>query len=138
MNAKTYIYSFIAYVVLTFIFAAGWHLALFKGTYDALGIFTRTEPIIPLGLVSMAIQGAILPYLYSFFYRGGTPWKSGLAFGLIIGALMASSAVFAEAGKNEVSSLSTWLLLESVYYLLQFGVVGTALGVIFGRTARQV
>ena len=137
MSTKTYIYSFLAYIVLTFIFAAGWHLVLFKDIYDALGIFTRAEPIIPLGLLSMAIQGLILPYLYSFFYRGGTPWKSGLVFGLIIGALMASVAVFAEAGKNEVSSLATWLTLESVYYLLQFGVVGMAIGAVFGRTQRQ-
>ncbi|HYF05375.1 MAG TPA: DUF1761 domain-containing protein [Patescibacteria group bacterium] len=133
MKTKIFALSFIAYVVITFIFAAGWHLVLFKETYDALGIFTRKEPIIPLGLISMAIQGVLLPYLYSYFYTGGTPWKVGLSFGLIVGVLLASVAVFAEAGKNEVSSLTTWLVLESIYYLVQFGVVGIVLGMLFGR-----
>jgi hypothetical protein len=32
-----------------------------------------------------------------------------------------------------VSSPSTWLVLESVYYLLQFSLVGMATGLIYGR-----
>ncbi len=48
---------------------------------------------------------------------------------------MGSNAAFAEAGKNEVASLSTWLVLESFYYLLQFGLVGTAIGLIYGGKA---
>lgn len=46
---------------------------------------------------------------------------------------MASIAVFAEAGKQQVSSLPTWLIFESAYYLLQFGAVGACIGLIYGR-----
>jgi hypothetical protein len=41
--------------------------------------------------------------------------------------------VFAEAGKQNVSSLATWLVFESAYYLLQFGVVGVVIAAIYGR-----
>lgn len=37
---------------------------------------------------------------------------------------MLSSAVIAEAAKQRVASLPTWLIVESGYYLLQFGVSG--------------
>lgn len=137
MDIKKFTMLAVAYVVLTFIIAVGWHLLLFKDVYDQLGIFTRKEPIIPLGIASMLMQALVLAYLYPLFFKGGSPVKGGLKFGLLIGILMASIAVFAEAAKQQVSSLATWLIFESVYYLLQFGLVGLAIGLIYGRSANR-
>lgn len=137
MDKKKFFLAVIAYVVLTFTIAASWHLVLFKDLYDALAIFTRKEPIIPLGLLSILMQALVLAYLYPFFRRGDSPAKEGSKFGLLIGVLMASIAVFAEAAKQNVSALSTWLMLESVYYLLQFSVVGMVMGLIYGRQRRS-
>jgi hypothetical protein len=128
---KNFILPFLAYVVLTFVIAATWHLVLFRDIYDQLGIFTRKEPIIPLGFMSMIMQGAVLAWLYPRVTRGDSPLKEGLRFGLLIGVLMASIAVFAEGAKQQVSSLPTWLILESVYYLLQFAVVGVAMAYVY-------
>jgi hypothetical protein len=138
MNARKFILAAIAYVVLTFAIAASWHLVFFKDLYDQLAIFTRKEPLIPLGIVSIVAQALILAYLYPLLYRGGSPAKEGLKFGLLIGVLMASIAVFAEAGKQNVSSLTTWLVFESAYYLLQFGALGVIIGLIYGRGIRRI
>ena len=43
-------------------------------------------------------------------------------------------AVVAEVAKNEVASLRTWLVLEGVYYLIQFSAVGIGIGLAFGHT----
>jgi hypothetical protein len=134
MSARKFILAAIAYVVVTFAIAASWHLVFFKDLYDQLGIFTRKEPLIPLGIASIVTQALILAYLYPALYKGGSPAKEGLKFGLLIGVLMASVAVFAEAGKQNVSSLTTWLVFESAYYLLQFGVLGVVIGLIYGRS----
>jgi hypothetical protein len=134
---KKFILPFLAYVVLTFIIAATWHLVLFKEVYDQLGIFTRKEPIIPLGFASMIMQGAVLVWLFPQVARGGSPLKEGLRFGLPIGVLMASIAVFAEGAKQQVSSLPTWLIFESVYYLLQFAVVGVAMAYVYRAVAAK-
>ncbi len=135
MDAKKFVLAVIAYIIITFAVAASWHLVFFKGLYDQLAIFTRKEPLIPLGIVSIVMQALVLAYLYPAFYKSGSPAGEGLKFGLLIGVLMASIAVFAEAGKQNVSSLSTWLAFESVYYLLQFGLVGVVVGVIYGKGA---
>lgn len=135
MDTKKYWLAVLAYVFCTFLIAAPWHLVIFKPVYDELAIFTRSEPIIPLGLLSMVMQGLVLSYLYPKFATAGHPVKSGLTFGVLMGILLASSAVFAEAGKQNVTSLSTWLALESVYYLFQFAVVGAIMGAIYGRGA---
>lgn len=137
MNAKKFVLAVIAYIIVTFAVAASWHLVFFKHLYDQFAIFTRTEPLIPLGIVSIVMQALILAYLYPVFYKGGSPAKEGLEFGVLIGALMASIAVFAEAGKQNVSSLTTWLAFETTYYLLQFGVLGVIMGLIYGRSIRR-
>ncbi len=135
MDMKKYWLAVLAYVVCTFLIAAPWHLVLFKPVYDELAIFTRKEPLISLGLISMLTQGLVLSYLYPLFAQGRHSVKTGAVFGLLMGVLLASSAVFAEAGKQNVTSLSTWLMLESVYFLFQFAVVGAVMGVIYGRGA---
>jgi len=133
MDARKFALAAVAYIVVTFAVAASWHLLFFKDLYDQLAIFTRKEPLIPLGIMSIIMQALVLAYLYPALYKGGSPAKEGLKFGLLIGVLMASVAVFAEAGKQNVSSLATWLVFESVYYLLQFGVLGVIMGLIYGK-----
>jgi hypothetical protein len=133
MSMKTFWLAVLAYVFCTFLIAAPWHLVLFKPIYDELAIFTRKEPLIPLGLASMLMQGLVLSYLYPFFAQGRHSVKTGATFGLFMGVLLASSAVFAEAGKQHVTSLATWLILESVYYVFQFSLIGAVIGVIYAK-----
>lgn len=133
MDMKKYGLAVLAYVACTFFIAAPWHLVLFKPVYDELAIFTRKEPLIPLGLVSMLMQGLVLSYLYPLFAQSKYSIKTGASFGVLMGVLLASSAVFAEAGKQNVTALSTWLMLESVYFLLQFSVVGAIMGAIYAK-----
>lgn len=135
MKTSRFVLAALAYIVVTFVLAVGWHLGLFKGVYDELGIFTRREPLIPLGVLSMVVQGAVLAYAYPFFSRGGSPVREGLRFGLVMGAFIASSAVLATAGKHEVSSLRTWLVLESAFYALQYAIVGPVIALVYGDTA---
>lgn len=124
-----------SYLVLTFIFAAGWHLALFKAVYARLGAFSRPQPIIALGVLSMVLQAVVVAYLYPFFYRGGSPLATGATFGLLLGVFMGSNAVLAEAGKTQISPIGTWIMLEGIYYLAQFTVVGAVIGAIYGQLA---
>jgi hypothetical protein len=125
----------LAYLIVTFAIAASWHLAIFKSTYEELAIFTRKEPLIPLGLTSMALQAIVVAYLYPLFAGGKSGLMTGLRFGLIMGVFIGSSAVFAEAGKQVVTSLTTWLILESIYYLVQFAIVGMVLALVYGKGA---
>lgn len=135
MDTKNYWLAVLAYVFCTFLIAAPWHLIVFKPLYDELAIFTRKDPLIPLGLASMLMQGLVLSYLYPCYAQGRHSVTTGATFGLLMGLLLASSAVFAEAGKQNVTSLATWLVLESVYYLFQFAVVGALIGAIYARRA---
>ena len=48
----------LAFVVPTFPLGYVWHLVLFKDYYEALAIY-RAEIVIPFGVASMLIQGAV-------------------------------------------------------------------------------
>ena len=72
MNPKFWIAA-AGYLIVTFAIAATWHLVLFKTVYARLQSFTRPQPIIALGLLSMILQAVVVAYLYPVFYRGGSP-----------------------------------------------------------------
>ena len=114
-----------AYLMPTFPIAYVWHLVLFAPTYDALGIY-RPDPIIPFGFASMVIQGIIFSWAYPrlFLGRGSAIFGPGLAYGLALAILSWSFTTLAVAAKNIMSSVPTYLLLETGFTLLQFAIVG--------------
>ena len=124
--------SWFAYVAITFALGFIWHLMVFKSLYRRLAIYTRfDEPIIPLGLLSMLIQGAVLAYLYPQVVDVQDSMFAGIRFSLLMGLFIASSAVIAEAAKQRVTSLRIWIVVESLYYLIQFLLVGLAMSYIY-------
>lgn len=114
-----------AYLVPTFPIAYVWHLVLFAPAYDALGIY-RADPVIPVGLASMVIQGVIFSFAYPRLFpgRGGAIFRPGLAYGLALAVLSWSFTTLAVAAKNIMSSVPTYMLLETGFTVLQFAVVG--------------
>lgn len=134
MNVKKFVRAWLAYVIVTFAMGFTWHLVLFRDLYRELAIYSRLDdPIIPLGVASMLIQGAILAYIYPHLSPRRNPPVDGIKFGVLMGIFLASSAVLAEGAKQNVTSLSTWLLIESGYYVIQFGLSGLVIGLLYGK-----
>jgi lipid-A-disaccharide synthase-like uncharacterized protein len=126
--------SWFAYLIISFALGYVWHLVLFKDLYARLAIFSRLDdPIVPLGFISIVVQGAILAYLYPFIAKQDSVMIEGLRFGLLMGVFIASSAVFAEAAKQRVTSLPTWLIVESIYYFIQFCLCGIAIATVHSK-----
>ena len=127
---KTYVKGAAFYLLATFPLAFVWHLVVFKGIYAELGMY-REEPSVALGFVAILIQGLLLSYAFPLVYRGGDPVRAGVKFGLVMGIFLWSSQVVAAAAKHEVSSLSTWLGIETAYFAVQFLLVGLAIGLAY-------
>lgn len=132
-ESKKALLAAVAYVVVTFAVAAPWHFVLFNDVYKELAIFTRQEPIIALGITSMLIQAVIYVILFPRYYRNGSPALEGAKFGVLMGIFLASGTVIAEGANQQVTSLSTWLILEGGYYLLQFALSGLIFGWLYGK-----
>ena len=137
MNVKKYIIATIAFIVVGFIIAFVWHLVIFKYIYDSLKIYT-IEPIIPLGFTSFILEGLAFVYIFQFFRRGKKPLREGLIFGLLaFGVLMGGVGALAEGAKHATTSLSTWLVLETSFFVITGAILGMIIGIIYGKSPRE-
>lgn len=116
--------GFAAYVVPTFPIAYLWHLVLFAPMYHDLAMY-RDDVIIPFGLLSMLIQGAAFSWVYPrVFADRSAVLKNGLVYGLGIALLSWSFTTLAVAAKNVMTSVPTYLALETAFTFVQFAIVG--------------
>jgi len=114
-----------AYMLPTFLIAAVWHLILFAPAYHALAIY-REDVIFPFGIAAMLIQGAAFSFVYPKIFSNGAGGvlKNGFAFGIGLAALSWSFTTLAVAAKNVMTSVPTYLALETGFTVIQFAVVG--------------
>ncbi len=130
---KKMIYATLAYAIVTMLIAAPWHFVLFKDLYHSFGIYNRLDPIVPLGFLSMLIQGIVMAYMYPRFYKGGSHYKEAMQFSLLMGVFLYSVSTIANAAKIEVSPMITWFGLQAGFHLIQFIACGFALGFVYSR-----
>jgi hypothetical protein len=137
MGIKKYTLAVLAYAVVSFVLGFTWHLILFKDAYQSFGVYTREPPIFAFGVGSMVLQGLILAYLYPFFNQGSRPVLTGVRFGLLMGAFMWSVTVLAFAAKITVNPLGTFLVLSTLFHLIQFIAAGALIGWIYRRVPER-
>jgi hypothetical protein len=123
----------IAYSVITMLVAFPWHFVFFKDLYHSFGIYNRLEPIVPLGFLTMIIQGVVMAYIYPRYYKGGSHYKAATKFSLMMGLFLYTVSTLANAAKIEVSPMSTWIGIQFAFHLIQFAACGLAFGFIYSR-----
>ena len=133
MDVKKNLLFLLAYFVITMAWAYPWHVVWFHDAYVEMGAFTRSEPVMPLGIAAILIQGVVFGYLYPFCYRGGQPILEGIRFNLIAGLLVYTAMGFATAAKIEIEPIGRFLAYHTIFQLIQFTLTGVALGAIYGR-----
>jgi hypothetical protein len=124
--ARSFWLGVAAYVLPTFPLAVVWHLSLFAHAYDALAIY-RPDKIFAFGLAAMLIQGAALSYIYPrlFGSEERANWlRNGLIFAAGFGVLFWTFTTVAVAAKHVMSSVPTYLALETGFTVLQALVTG--------------
>ncbi len=121
LNFMTSFYlHLLIYLVLSFVLGAVWHVVLFKAYYKKLAIYSNIEnPRFSFGLSAMLLQGIVLAYVYPFI-------PNPLVFGVGLFMLLTSFMVFAEAGKQNTTSLSGFVTIQTAFCAVQAVVVSLA------------
>lgn len=114
-----------AYILPTFPIAYVWHLVAFAPLYHDLAMY-RDDLIFPFGFAAMLIQGVAFSWVYPRVFpdRAGGVVRNGLLYGLGIGTLSWSFTTLSVAAKNVMTSVPTYLMLETGFTLVQFAVAG--------------
>jgi hypothetical protein len=126
--------TILAYVVTTFAVQGSSHFAVNADHYASMAIL-RADPIIPMGLASMVIQGAIFAVLFPRCTPRPATVRAGLVFSWALGAFLASYIVLGESGKYAIPSIRSWVVVEASAAAVQFTVFGLLLGLIHRRAA---
>ncbi len=116
--------TLLIYVLSNLGIAVLWHLVLFKDLLAAATPFARPEPLIPLGMAAMLVQGLLLIWIYPRFHRPLARVRSGLGFGAMAGLFLATGAIWVEVGKFQFADSLIYLGLETVYEIGSFAVLG--------------
>jgi hypothetical protein len=93
----TVVLTIVAYALTTFAVQGTSHFAINAEHYAGISLM-RAQPIVPMGLASMVIQGAIFALLFPTFNHGRRPVRNGLMFSWALGGFLASYIVLGEAG----------------------------------------
>jgi len=132
-TARGFWLGFAAYVVPSFPIAYVWHVVAFAPAYHELAMY-RDDVIVPLGLLSMLIQGMSFSYVYPRVFADRGAWiKNGLLYGAGIALLSWSFTTLAVAAKNVMTSVPTYMALETGFTLVQFLVVGPLIALAYRR-----
>ena len=121
---KSYWLAFAAYLLPTFPLGYFWHLKTFQQQYERLAIY-REQVIIPFGLATMVIQGLVFAWLYPrLFSTARADWLTSAAgFAAVFGLFAWSFTTLPVAAKYRMSSVESFLALETGFTVLQFAVV---------------
>lgn len=120
---KKFILSVLAFFVVTMMVAYPWHMVFFHDKYLAMGAFTRGQPIMPFGMLSVILQGIVFAYFYPLYYRhkgGGHPTGIGIQFGLFLGLTVYTVMVFSTAAKFKIEPVLDFVLLGTAFQFIQF------------------
>ena len=129
METKKLVLGTVGYTICTFALAVFWHVLLFEESYRSFGYF-EGEPNFLLGLLTIVLQGMLLSVLFPMMRGPPNSFRRGLGFASLAGAFFWTSHVLAFVAKQEVPGIWTFVGMETVYLVLQFGVFGTLLGVV--------
>ena len=130
MDAKRIALGTVTYTAVTFPLAVLWHVGLFKSLYQSFGYFSG-EPSFVVGLLAILVQGAILSGLYPLVRLSGRPITRGLKYAGIVGGFFWTSHVVAFVAKQALNDASLFIAMETGYLVVQFGVFGILIGLIY-------
>lgn len=129
MDVKKIILGTVAYVIISFVVQALNHFVVNKAHYASIN-FMRAEPIMTLGIFTMILQGVILSYVFLTLHKTGATKPEGLNYGLLMGLFLGSYIALVEPSKYVAPSVLSWITVEGITSLLQFGVFGVMLATI--------
>jgi hypothetical protein len=131
---KKHVMAVLGYMAATFITQATSHFVINADHYASV-TFLRKEPIFPLGILSMLIQGSIISYLYARRSETERSISGAIKFAWLAGGFLVSYPALAEAAKYSVPAVAPWITVEFIAGFVQFTFYGVLLGLVYRHRA---
>ena len=134
MSLKKLIIAFVAGFAVMFLLAGLWHNVLMVNFYKSYNPGTQGDhKMVPI-LLGYIILALLMAYIYPKGYAGGSPWKEGLKFGIMIGLLWILPYTLVLLG-NSSATFSWRMIINTIWHLVEQGGGGVAIALIYGKGA---
>lgn len=124
--------SVLGFMVVSFAAQGMSHFVINRDHFSAIS-YLREEPVIPMGLLAMVIQGLAISVALRAWRGGDVTIANGFAVALVFGIFLIAYIALAEPAKYEVPDIAAWMRVETIVGLLQFAIFGLLLGSIHAR-----
>lgn len=114
-----------------------WHDAWFGGYYQSVPYIVRPEPDFTAPTIAFLFRGLIMSAVYPRVFRGGSPLREGLVFGIVVGLLTGLYWAPAYFAQQPIPAAGPWFLLEGAFFIVQGAAAGLAVALVHGRAANR-
>lgn len=128
------IFSALALFILAFLFYWGVFSAGYMGSYIHI-MRSPESQIVWANIVGFLIQGFLLSVVYRYYYKGESPFKEGLVYGLLIGLLTSIPFVLFMWANYTVRWKA--VLAEGAGMGFRFLIAGIIIGLTFGKKIKN-
>jgi len=126
-------------VVGVLLFLLGWlfygmlFMDFFKANFENYDNLMKKDMILWALIVGSLVQAFLLAWIYPIGYKGGSPTKEGLMYGIYMGLFLALPMIFYTIGEMRITKKGAAVdgLIEFVMILL----AGLVTGWIYGKKA---
>ncbi len=135
MNVKKLVLAGLAGFVIMLLLNGLWHMVLMSDYYRTnFADVERAEPIIIWIVIAALVGSFLLAYIYPFGYKGGSPIKEGMRFGLLMGLVMAVPSMLSLYGVYTIPLTGT--LIEIIFQIVLVTIGGIVIGFVYGSGAK--
>lgn len=124
--------SVLAFMVVSFAAQALSHFVINQEHFSSIA-HHRQEPIIPLGLAAMVIQGLLISIALRAWRSSDVALLDGLIVSLIFGVFLSAYISLVEPAKYTVPNIAAWMRVETMVSAIQFVLFGLVLGLIHSK-----
>ncbi len=134
MNGKKWFLSGLAGFAVMFSLSGLWYMVLMPGFYQTQsGGLMREQSnflFIVLGYIVLAF---LMSIIYRVGYKGGSPGKEGLRFGVLIGlvAWLPANLILHGVWNNPLAAA----LVDSVWHVVEQGIGGIVIALVYGKSS---
>ena len=136
MNVKKWFLAGLVGFVVMFILSGLWYMLIMDAFYrEQVGALMREQYnfiFIALGYLVMAF---LMSYIYPIGYKGGSPAKEGLRFGVLIGLLVWLSSNLILYGAHNMTLSAT--LVDSSWHIVEEGIGGIVIALVYGTASTK-
>ena len=130
MDIKKFSMAVVSGFFAMYILGSLWHAVLMHNFYEKYGWDSMlTEPNLVFIILGVLILAVLMAYMYPLGYKGGSPLKEGLRFGVVIGLLWILPYNVIMIGV--VGTSKTLVVVDALWHIVEQGVGGIVIGYIY-------